>query len=169
VHVQAFDFVAAHVGRLAPASVLEIGSLDINGSVRTILDGEDVAYHGLDVVAGPGVDEVGDAASWEAERTYEMVVSTEVLEHAPRWDRIVETAWRAVAPGGRLLLSCATDPRPPHSAVDGLDVRDGEHYRNVAPGDIVALAEAWRNDRLVVEAHLGRGDLYVRVDKSLDA
>jgi hypothetical protein len=164
VHVQAFDFVAAHVGRLAPASVLEIGSLDINGSVRALF-GAGVDYHGLDVVDGPGVDEVGDAATWRASRGYELVVSTEVLEHAPRWRDILTNAWDAVAPGGRLLATCATDPRAPHSAVDGLDVRPEEHYANVAPRDVLARTRSWETERLVLETHQGRGDLYLRADR----
>ena len=164
MHVQAFDFVAAHVTGLAPISVLEIGSLDINGSVRALF-GANVDYHGLDVVDGPGVDEVGDAADWRASRCYDLVVSTEVLEHAPRWRDILTNAWDAVAPGGRLLATCATDPRAPHSAIDGLDVRPDEHYANVTPGDVLAHARPWSTDRLVVEAHQGRGDLYLRADR----
>ena len=165
MHVQCFDWVAAQLVDVRPRAVLEIGSLDINGSVRALFGG-DVTYHGIDVVDGPGVDEVADAAAWRADRTYDVVVSTEVLEHAPRWDRIITNAWDAVEPGGRLLLTCATDPRAPHSAVDGLDVRPEEHYRNLPPGDVRALAAGWAADRLVIEAHQGRGDLYVRADKS---
>lgn len=167
MHVQCFEWVAAQLADLpagAVGSVLEIGSLDINGSVRALFPA-DAHYHGIDVVDGPGVDEVADAACWRAARTYDVVVSTEVLEHAPRWDRILANAWDAVAAGGRLLVTCATDPRAPHSAVDGLDVRPEEHYRNLPPGDARAVASAWGAERLVVEAHQGRGDLYLRADK----
>jgi hypothetical protein len=164
VHVQAFDFVAAHVGGRAPTSVLEIGSLDINGSVRALF-GPGIEYHGLDVVDGPGVDEVADAATWRAASVYDVVVSTEVLEHAPRWRDILTNAWDAVAPGGILLATCATDPRAPHSAVDGLDVRPEEYYANVAPGDVLAHVRPWSAERVVVEAHRGRGDLYLRADR----
>lgn len=166
MHVQCLDWVAAQLDGLRPRSVLEIGSLDINGGVRSLFSDDEIHYHGVDVVAGRGVDEVADAAAWRPDRPYDAVVSTEVLEHAPRWDLIIATSWRALAPGGRLLLTCATDPRPPHSAVDGLDVRDGEHYRNVPPGDVISIASRWDVDRLVVEAHQGRGDLYVRADRT---
>ena len=165
MHIQCFDWVAAQLRDAEPRSVLEIGSLDINGSVRSLFAGR-VHYHGIDVVEGPGVNEVADAAEWHAGRSYEVVVSTEVLEHAPRWDRIVTHAWDAVAPGGRLLLTCATDPRAPHSAIDGLDVRPAEHYRNLPPADVAHLARSWSTDRLSIEAHRGRGDLYVRADKA---
>ena len=36
--------------------VLEFGSLDINGTVRDVIAADH--YHGIDQVAGPGVDEV---------------------------------------------------------------------------------------------------------------
>ncbi len=142
MHVQPLAWVTRQTTDLGPVSVLEIGSLDINAGVGGLFTAEH--DHGLDLAAGPGVDEVSDAADWQPTRTYDVVVSTEVLEHAPRWRDVLANAWAAVAPGGRLLMTCATDPRAPHSAIDGWDVRPGEHYANVAPD---------------------RGDLYLRVDQ----
>ncbi len=166
MHEQVFTWVAARVADRAAsaAAVLEIGSLDINGSVRPLFPGA-THYHGLDLVAGDGVDEVADASTWTPPRTYDVVVSAEVLEHAPTWREILEMMWSATAPGGLLLMTCATDPRPPHSAVDGWDVRDGEYYANVAAGDVRAMAAAWSARRWSVTVARDRGDLYLRVDK----
>ncbi len=41
-----------------PSSVLEFGSLDINGSVRSILQTADTLYVGIDIVHVKGVDVV---------------------------------------------------------------------------------------------------------------
>ena len=166
MHEQAFGWIAAQVARTAIAapSVLEIGSLDINGSVRPLFATAS-HYHGLDLVAGDGVDEVADASTWPPPRTYDVVVSAEVLEHAPPWREILEMMWRATAPGGLLLMTCATDGRAPHSAVDGLDVRPDEYYANVAARDVRALIAGWGIDAWVVEWAQDRGDLYVRADK----
>ena len=166
MHVQAYEWVerqVAGLGLAAPA-VLEIGSLDINGSVRPLFPGAS-HYHGLDLVAGDGVDEVADASAWQPPRTYDVVVSAEVLEHAPTWREILDMMWSATAPGGTLLMTCATDPRAPHSAVDGWDVRDGEHYANVSAADARASIARWAVADWAIERAADRGDLYLRVTR----
>lgn len=164
MHAQAYDFVARSVAGRCAQRVLEIGSHDVNGSVRPLF-GSAERYHGIDLAAGPGVDEVADAADWEPDDVYDVVISTEVLEHAPRWRRVLATAWRALAPGGRLVVTCATDPRPPHSAVDGWALRPGEWYRNVAPGEVREVIGGFGAWSWAMEVALDRGDLYLRVDK----
>lgn len=165
MHVQAFDWVERNVADVPPgASVLEIGSHDVNGSVRPLFQ-QASHYHGIDIAPGPGVDEVADASDWRAPRLYDVVVSTEVLEHAPRWYDVLDNAWGALEPGGRLLFTFATDPRAPHSAIDGWEVRDGEHYANVLPNDVMDRLRAWSATSWRMEVALDRGDLYLRVDK----
>jgi hypothetical protein len=164
MHAQAFDFIAHHAGTVSPTSVLELGSLDINGGIRSLFAGAN-HYHGLDVVEGPGVDEVADAADWRPQQRFDVVVSTEVLEHAPRWPDVVCNAWAALESGGTLLLTCATDPRPPHSAVDGWGLRDGEWYANVGPQQLLGLLRSFDPEAWLVEVARDRGDLYARIDK----
>jgi len=57
-HLEQFEFIAtlkaAFPGFFTAARTLEIGSLDINGSVRQFFDGG--SYIGLDVAPGHGVD-----------------------------------------------------------------------------------------------------------------
>jgi SAM-dependent methyltransferase len=164
VHVQAYDFVARHRPTTGGARVLEIGSLDINGSVRPLFTtaGE---YHGIDMAEGPGVDEVADASEWRKPEAFDVVVSTEVLEHAERWREILDNAWESLAPGGRMIITCATHPRPPHSAVDGWDVREGEWYRNVPSGEVLTQVRTWGARRWCIEVASDRGDLYLSVDR----
>lgn len=165
MHAQAFDWVARQVTSLPAApTVLEIGSLDINGSVRPLFPAAP-HYHGLDLVAGAGVDEVADAATWSPPRTYDVVVSAEVLEHAPTWREILSMMWSATAPGGVLLMTCATDPRAPHSAVDGLDVRPEEHYENVPARSLRSFVATWGVADWSIEWAQDRGDIYLRVAK----
>jgi hypothetical protein len=164
VHVQAYDFIERHAASLRPTRVLEIGSLDVNGSVRPLFPTAK-QYHGIDIAPGPGVDEVADAADWHASTLFDVVVSTEVLEHAPRWRDVVTNAWNALGAHGVLLMTCATVPRAPHSAIDGWEVRPDEWYENVAPADVLALTRTFDPATWQMEVALDRGDLYFRLDK----
>lgn len=85
MHASVMAWAADQVDRhaLAGLSVLEVGSLDVNGSVRSLFSGE---YLGVDMRDGPGVDQVVNAHALEAafppdRRAFDVVVSTEMLEH----------------------------------------------------------------------------------------
>jgi hypothetical protein len=164
MHQQAYDWVRTQAARLRPDAVLEIGSHDVNGGVRSLFETAEV-YHGIDIAPGPGVDEVADAATWVPNRTFDAIVTTEVLEHAPHWTRILTMAFESLTPGGTLIMTCAADPRGPHSAVDGLDVRPGEHYANVAPTDLMGWLNNSGCSAWEVEIHEDRGDLYLRASR----
>jgi SAM-dependent methyltransferase len=161
VHVQVLEVVERLLGLAGHArdgDVLEIGSLDVNGSLRPLLTGC-ASYHGIDLVEGPGVDEVADAGTWTAADRFDLVLCAEVLEHAPAWRDVLHTAWSVLRPGGWLIVTCATDGRAPHSAVDGLEVRPGEHYENVSTGEARAVVGSWAPDRWGIEVATDRGDL----------
>ncbi len=114
--------------RAAP-SILEIGSLILNGSPRAIFPTAN--YFGIDVVAGPGVDEVSSGATFDTERRFDLVLCSEVLEHTVLGPEICSNAHRLLLPGGLFLVTAAGYGRTPHSAVDGEHLREGEYYRNV--------------------------------------
>jgi hypothetical protein len=83
-----------------------------------------------------------------------------VLEHTPDGGKILAHAFDLLEPSGWLVLTCATNPRLPHSAIDGGDVCEDEWYQNVEP--------TWLQDSLVKLGFLIRefrviaslGDLY---------
>lgn len=86
------------------APVLEIGSYNVNGSVRDLFP---EPYTGLDLQAGPSVDVVGNA-EWSncfAEGSFQTIVSTETLEHVQRPWEVVENIGYWLAPGGVALVS----------------------------------------------------------------
>lgn len=132
MHDAAYEWGREHVDRFYPR-VLEFGARNVNGSLRSLFSADH--YHGVDIAPGEGVAEVADAADWRlrpGEEGFDLVVCTEVLEHAPRWRKIVGSCYGvAKKEGGEVLITCATDPREPHSAVDGGAVREGEYYGNV--------------------------------------
>ncbi len=89
--------------------VLEVGSRDINGSVRSHIEAwQPAAYVGLDLYPGSGVDVVCDAADIDrrfGEYTFDIVVSTELLEHVRDWKRIVHNFKHVLKPNGILLVT----------------------------------------------------------------
>jgi SAM-dependent methyltransferase len=164
MHIEAFNFVATARGRLAPdvtkLAILEIGSFNVNGSVRPLFAGA-ARYYGIDVRPGPDVDEVADAREWEGGEAFDVVVSTEVLEHVEDPERILAGAWRALKPDGILILTAAGPGRAPHG-VDGGEV-GSEPYANIDPEELRALLADW----LDVDIHFNAaaGDTYATARK----
>ena len=74
-------------------SVLEVGSCDPKAAVRSIIMPlRPARYTGADLVPGPGVDVVCSAECLLdrfAPGSFDLVVSTEVLEHVRDWRRVV--------------------------------------------------------------------------------
>jgi SAM-dependent methyltransferase len=124
-------------------AVLEIGGRWINGGVHDLFPNAD-PYVSLDICQGPHVDIVANAATWEPDREYDLIVCTEVFEHTPEWPAILRTALAACRPGGRLVLTMAGPGRPPHGASGGPYEPD-EYYCNVDPSDLRAemIAAGW--------------------------
>ena len=130
MHPEAYEFVQRAVNEHGPFdTVVEFGSIDINGAVRPLFG--DADYTGVDLVEGPGVDVVTDVSTYTHPRKVDCVVCCEVLEHTPDGKKILANAASLLKAKGVLILTAATDPREPHSAVDGAQVREGEFYRNV--------------------------------------
>ena len=105
------EVVAGTLSRsdVAGKRVLEVGSLDVNGSVRPLIQALGPAeYVGLDIRPGPGVDVIGDAADLDRQfgpDAFDVVISTELLEHAREWKKIIHNFKYVVRPGGVLLVS----------------------------------------------------------------
>lgn len=84
--------------------VLEVGSLNVNGSVRPLFS-RVARYVGVDQQAGPGVDIVADATDIGRLGLFDVVVSTELLEHCDRFWAALQHMGQALVPGGWLLLT----------------------------------------------------------------
>jgi hypothetical protein len=163
MHPEAMLFATRAIANLqVRGHVLEIGSRDINGSVRPLF-AKAASYTGIDIAPGPGVDIQADGATFVArvDEAPDLVVCLETLEHTDQASDIVLNAAAMLRPGGRLLITCATDPRAPHSSVDGGPLRSGEFYRNVPPQHLIRWVEHAGLQVLDHEVHLDRGDLYL--------
>ena len=161
MHAGAREFIAAQVAGKTFGEVIEIGARHINGGVLDLLNTD--TYTGIDLFEGPGVTLVADATTWRPDEPVDLVVCCEVLEHAPDPRAIVEAALSWLKPKGLLLITCATDPRAPHSTHDGAEVRPGEHYANIDPTDLMAWlreAGAWGLEGMPGVSDYNVGDLY---------
>lgn len=111
--------------------VLEIGSYNVNGSVRQWFEGCD--YLGVDWRPGPGVDRVCLAHELdEPPESRDTVISTETLEHDKFWPQTLAKAWELLKPGGLLVVTTAGFDRPPHELEAGVD----RHYAPQQPDEL---------------------------------
>jgi SAM-dependent methyltransferase len=119
--------------------VVELGSHDINGSPREYFKYPS-EYVGIDYHGGKGVDVVGVAHEWKpAKADYDVVVSTEMLEHDPYWEKTLAHASNILRSGGILLFTCAAPPRPAHHLHDSPE--DG-YYGNRSTEDVLGVLQA---------------------------
>ncbi len=95
------------------ANVIEFGSRNVNGSLRGIVEPYAERYLGVDIEPGPGVDWVCAAEDSEASG-WDLVICTEMLEHAEDWRGAVEAIKRAALPGGYLLVTTRSPGFPRH-------------------------------------------------------
>lgn len=115
--------------------VLDLGGRDINGTTRPLFDLVD-SYVSVDIADGPGVDIVSDAADLDLGERFDVVVSTELLEHTERAAEIVIAAHRHTRPGGVFIATMAGPGRSPHGASGGPWPSVGEFYCNVSPDEL---------------------------------
>ncbi len=109
------ESVMQFVERVLPAelvtgrSVLEVGSYNVNGSVRSILEPLNPSrYIGVDMREGPGVDLVCKAEDLDPQELYsDIVVCAEMLEHAEHW---VEAMGSMIDCCGSLFVMTARGP-----------------------------------------------------------
>jgi hypothetical protein len=160
MHFGAFAAVAQMLQLVpAPTRVVEIGALNINGSVRPLFNG--ATYVGVDRVAGPDVDVVSDGSIYQPDVSRpDCVVCCEVLEHASNWKSLVMNMASIVRPGGTVIITCAGENRVPHSAVDGGLVREDEYYQNVPLGELTGVMTAAGLNVLYAEYRPDRCDIY---------
>ena len=116
--------------------ILEIGSLDINGSVRQFF--EDCDYTGVDIGEGKGVDLVarGEELSF-FDGNFSVCISCECLEHNPEWAKTFNNMVRMCS--GLVIMTCATTGRPEHGTrrTSPSDAPFcGDYYRNLTEQDI---------------------------------
>lgn len=100
-------------------TILEVGSRDVNGSPRSVLGPmQPESYLGVDIAPGPGVDECVSAERL-VERfgadSFDIVLSTEMIEHVEDWRAVVSNLKRVTKPSGLLLITTRSKGYPYHA------------------------------------------------------
>jgi len=116
-------------------NVLEVGSLNINGSIRPFF--EQCIYVGVDLGAGADVDVVarGEDLAYP-NRSFDVVASCECFEHNPAWVATLKNMIRMSS--GLVFFSCATTGRAEHGT-RRTSPHDapfcGDYYQNLTEQD----------------------------------
>lgn len=146
-HQQQFDFFQSLSNQypefFKDTKVAEIGSLDINGSIRGYFSTEN--YTGYDIAPGQGVDIVEQGQLIGAPTaSYDVIASTECFEHNPYWVETFANMLRMVKPSGMIMLTCATTGRQEHGTTktnphdSPLTTRAGwDYYQNLDANDFL--------------------------------
>ena len=136
--------------------VLEVGSLDINGSMREFF--EECEYIGIDVGNGKGVDVVCSGHEYDApDDTFDVTLSTECFEHNPYWAETFANMVRLTKSGGLIFFTCATTGRHEHGTrrtsptKSPLTIEKGwDYYRNLDEKDFRSAYEETFDDMFEV-------------------
>jgi SAM-dependent methyltransferase len=121
--------------------VLEVGSLNINGSVRVFFTNCD--YLGIDVGLGKDVDLVCEGQNLDhPNETYDTVGSCECFEHNPYWIETFNNMHRMTKSGGLVFMTCATTGRPEHGTTRTYPedspltiIKGWDYYKNLTAED----------------------------------
>ena len=179
-HIQQFRFLH-FIKETLPSyfkekKVLEVGSLDINGSVRGLF--VDCDYTGIDVASGKGVDWVVNGEDFAAPaNSMDVVISCECFEHNPEYDKTWLNMIRVMKRDGLLIFTCATYGRAQHGTStespesSPLTVGKGQdYYRNLVEDDFgFLMLTHFFADHFFVTDHSNADLYFVGLGKEADS
>jgi SAM-dependent methyltransferase len=122
--------------------VLEVGSLNINGTIRDLFSTEE--YVGLDIGEGPGVDVVVSGHEYKDTKKFDCCISCECFEHNPYWKETFANMVNLCKKNGLVIFTCATTGRKEHGTTRStpgcspLTIANGwEYYKNLSKEDFM--------------------------------
>jgi SAM-dependent methyltransferase len=140
-------------------NVVEMGSLNINGTVRDLFSYAN--FVGFDVGPGPGVDYVVPAQNVRyRDGSFDTAISAECFEHNPYWKETFLNMVRLTRHGGLVTFTCAGKDRPEHGTAR-TDPGSSPHttnlgwnyYRNLEESDFDGLLGDFQDYEFEYEPH----------------
>lgn len=128
--------------------VIEFGALDVNGSAKIHFD-EPLDYIGVDAQDGNGVDVKALTHQYPNDEKFDVVVSTEMLEHDPYWDLSLKNMFDLVNFGGSIILTWAGPARHQHGADRYTPLN--HYYRNISMADAFRIVSRYQFRRIVLD------------------
>lgn len=129
--------------KFTDCSVLDIGSLDINGNNRYLF--ENYTYIGVDVGPGRNVDVVSKGHEYKSDIKYDIVISSECFEHDMFYSETIKNCVELTKNGGLFTFTCASTGRPEHGTrrskpqdapLLNENLEWGDYYKNLTEEDI---------------------------------
>ena len=110
-HVSCIVFGVKYLspGDVQGKDIIEVGSYDFNGSLRSIIElWNPRTYIGVDIVAGPGVDLICNAENLMEKfqnNSFDIVISTELLEHVKDFRKVISNLKNICKPDGLIIIT----------------------------------------------------------------
>lgn len=122
--------------------VLDVGSLDINGTNRILF--RKCKYIGIDVIPGKNVDVVSIAHEYQPDTLFDVVLSTNTLEHDIHYKKTLKKMVEVLKPGGLMFISApykwhvhgTKKIRPHSSGTSQMNEEWANYYKNLTIEDI---------------------------------
>jgi len=147
--------------------VLDVGALDINGNNRELFNKCD--YVGLDVIEGKNIDVVSIAHEYQPEELFDVVLSTNALEHDMYFKLTLNKMTELLKPEGFMFFSVANN-WPEHgtlkkqAAASGTSSKGkewGSYYRNL---NIEDVTQNLHLNEVFIEFYIGLAGMARRKD-----
>ncbi len=170
-HMKAFR--DKYLRGLEGLTVIDVGSLDINGSYRDLFSAHE--YTGLDVVKGKNVDMVLKApCKWDEVRdgSVDVVISGQAFEHIKYDNKVMAEVARSLKPGGHCCIIAPSagplyevlDYRR-YQATDMRNLAEGAGLEVVECGIRPAGSPVWRDCVLIAEKPKAKKKAKARISK----
>lgn len=151
--------------------ILDVGSLDINGSQRYFnflghppywleIVSNTQSYLGVDLMEGKGVDVVMNSHKLKFEKeTFDLVICVNMLEHDSNYKKTIKELLRVAQKGADIAIVCSNEKHEEHQQLGG----GSEDYGNIKLADLVAELKKYKVNKLVT-FEIG-GDNFAYINK----
>jgi len=149
--------------------VIEVGSLNINGSLREIImEFNPNNYTGIDIMSGPGVDVICKAENmveYFGENNFDLVISTELLEHTENWRNVVSNIKNVCKPNGIIFITTRSKGFPVHEYPGDFWRYELDDIENIFSDYEILILE---KDNSITISNINRPGVFLKTRKPKD-